>query len=58
VLTRRLRAVAEEAGDGPGREAVRAAVAAMLDGSDREQRVRWRLVDAEGREIGDLDLRD
>ena len=56
VLTRRLRAISDAAGGTEGRAAVRAAVAALLAGSERGVGVRWRLVDGDGREIGDLDL--
>lgn len=35
---------------------VQQAVEAILDGRDEELGVRWRLVDGEGREIGELDL--
>jgi hypothetical protein len=53
ALARRLRETAD-AEMGP--EAVRAVLAILLDGSDRELGVRWRLVDGDGRAIGEIEV--
>lgn len=54
ALELRLRKVLESAGTPV--QAVRAAVEAILDGTDAELGVRWRLVDDRGRTIGELSL--
>lgn len=54
ALELRLRKVLESAGTPV--QAVRAAVEAILDGTDAELGVRWRVVDDRGRTIGELNL--
>lgn len=56
ALERRLRRAI--AGSDDPREAVQAAIDAILDGRDKELDVRWRLVDERGRHIDELRLSD
>ena len=52
VLTRELAKLAAD-GDG-GREQVEAVVTLLVDGADRDLGIRWRVVDGDGRAVGDI----
>lgn len=58
VLQRRLADLVGRVEGGAQRAAVREAIEALVDGSERDLGVRWRLVDGDGRAVGALDLPD